>query len=31
MAKNIKIEPSNFVGVNTGSRKTFGLKTNLTI
>lgn len=31
MAKNIKIEPSNFVGVNTSSRKTFGLKTNLTI
>lgn len=31
MAKNIKIKPSNFVGVNTSSRKTFGLKTNLTI
>lgn len=31
MAKNIKIEPSSFVGVNTSSRKTFGLKTNLTI
>lgn len=31
MAKNIKIKPSNFVGVNTSSKKTFGLKTNLTI
>ena len=31
MAKNIKIKPSNFVGVNTSSRATFGLKTNLTI
>lgn len=31
MAKNIKIKPSNFVGVNTSSIKTFGLKTNLII